>query len=128
MAMASVKEQLLNSLKGLTEDHLKEFQWHLENDHESITTSDMENADRLKTVDKMVACFGPEEAVKITLEILRKMNQNNLAEQLENKCKHIRMYFSIPKCICVIHWYTVSVLMWNNLFYTKCILIVQKQY
>ncbi|XP_039530241.1 NACHT, LRR and PYD domains-containing protein 12-like isoform X6 [Pimephales promelas] len=85
--MASVKEQLLNSLKDLTEDHLKEFQWTLENDHECISKSEMENADRLKTVDKMVECFGPEEAVKITVEILRKITQNDLAEQLENKCK-----------------------------------------
>jgi len=85
--MASVKELLLNSLMDLTEDHLKEFQWTLENDHECITTSDMENADRMKTMDKMVACFGPEEVVKITVEILRKINQNNLAEQLENKHK-----------------------------------------
>ncbi|XP_039530252.1 NACHT, LRR and PYD domains-containing protein 3-like [Pimephales promelas] len=85
--MASVKEQLLNSLKDLTEDHLKEFQWNLENDHECISKSEMENADRLKTVDKMVECFGPEEAVKITVEILRKITQNDLAEQLVNKCK-----------------------------------------
>ncbi|XP_039526131.1 NACHT, LRR and PYD domains-containing protein 3-like isoform X2 [Pimephales promelas] len=90
MAMASVKVLLLNSLENLTEDHLKKFKWTLENGHECITTSDMENADRMKTVDKMVACFGPEEAVKITVEILRNINQNNLAEQLENKCKHIR--------------------------------------
>jgi len=85
MAMASVKKLLLNSLENLTEDPLKKFQWNLENDHECITKSDMENADRMNTVDKMVDCFGPEEAVKITVEILRNINQNNLAEQLENK-------------------------------------------
>ncbi|XP_051747932.1 uncharacterized protein LOC127511216 isoform X2 [Ctenopharyngodon idella] len=85
--MASVKELLKKSMYELEGDYLKEFQWHLENGHESISKSDMENADRLKTVDKMVECFGPEEAVKITVEILRKINQNNLAEHLENKHK-----------------------------------------
>ncbi|XDV25616.1 hypothetical protein PO909_029507 [Leuciscus waleckii] len=35
----------------------------------------------------MVECFGPEEAVKIAVEVLRKMNQNELANQLENKHK-----------------------------------------
>ncbi|XP_039530244.1 NACHT, LRR and PYD domains-containing protein 3-like [Pimephales promelas] len=85
--MASVKEQLLNSLENLTEDHLKKFQWTLENNHKCISKSEMENADRLKTVDKMVECFGPEEAVKITVEILRKITRNDLAEQLENKHK-----------------------------------------
>ncbi|KAL0194613.1 hypothetical protein M9458_008185, partial [Cirrhinus mrigala] len=85
--MASVEDLLLNSLKELGEDHLKEFQWHLTKDHDCIPKYEMENANRCKTVDKMVACFGPEEAVKITVSILRKMNQNELAEQLENKHK-----------------------------------------
>ncbi len=66
---------------------LKRFQWHLANDHECILKSQMEDADRLKTVDRMVECFQSEEAVKITVDILRKMNQNDLAEKLENKHK-----------------------------------------
>ncbi|XP_051743924.1 protein NLRC3-like [Ctenopharyngodon idella] len=85
--MASAEKLLLNSLKELVEADLKEFQWHLKNDHECISKYEMEKADRLETVDKMVAYFGPEEAVKIMVEILRKMNHNNLAEQLENKHK-----------------------------------------
>ncbi|XP_051747385.1 NACHT, LRR and PYD domains-containing protein 12-like isoform X1 [Ctenopharyngodon idella] len=84
--MASIEELLLNSLMDLIEPELSQFQWHLKK-HERISNSEMENADRLKTVDKMVASFGPEEAVKTTLEILRKMNHNNLAEQLENNHK-----------------------------------------
>ncbi|XP_067296602.1 NACHT, LRR and PYD domains-containing protein 1 homolog isoform X3 [Pseudorasbora parva] len=82
--MASVKELLVKSLKHLTTADLKEFQWHLKN-NEHIPASEMENTDVLQTVDKMVARFGPEEAVKITVDMLRKMNQNNLAEELENK-------------------------------------------
>ncbi|XP_048010482.1 NACHT, LRR and PYD domains-containing protein 3-like [Megalobrama amblycephala] len=85
--MASVEELLEKSLKELVEAELKEFQWYLKNDHKCISRSDVEKADILDTVDKMVACFGPEEAVKNTVEILRKINQNNLAEQLENKHK-----------------------------------------
>ncbi|KAF4114104.1 hypothetical protein G5714_004327 [Onychostoma macrolepis] len=77
--MASVKDLLVDSLKELVEADLKEFQWKLKNDHECIPQSEMENADRLKTVDKLVDCFGPEEAVKITVDILRKMKQNDLA-------------------------------------------------
>uniref|UniRef100_A0A8C2GQU0 Uncharacterized protein n=1 Tax=Cyprinus carpio TaxID=7962 RepID=A0A8C2GQU0_CYPCA len=89
--MASVKELLVYMLKELEEAELKEFQWHLKN-YEYISKSEMENADRLKTVDKMVACFGPEEAVKIMVSILRKMHQNNLAEQLENKHKQAALH------------------------------------
>ncbi|KAK9976566.1 hypothetical protein ABG768_021771, partial [Culter alburnus] len=83
--MASVEELLEKSLNELLEVELKKFQWHLKIDHTCISRSDVEKADILDTVDKMVACFGPEQAVKITVEILKKMNQNNLAVQLENK-------------------------------------------
>ncbi|XDV16995.1 hypothetical protein PO909_016463 [Leuciscus waleckii] len=85
--MASVEELLVNSLEDLGKGDLKKFQWHLKKDHECILKSVMEKTDVLKTVDKMVDCFGPEETVKITVKILRKMNQNNLAEQLESKHK-----------------------------------------
>ncbi|KAF4115168.1 NACHT, LRR and PYD domains-containing protein 6-like [Onychostoma macrolepis] len=85
--MASLEELLLKSLEELEKEDLKTFQWYLEKDHECISKSDMEKADRKKTVDKMVACFGPEEAVKITVGILEKINQNGLAEQLKKKHK-----------------------------------------
>ncbi|XP_048013171.1 NACHT, LRR and PYD domains-containing protein 12-like [Megalobrama amblycephala] len=84
--MACVKDLLVNSLMELAGADLKTFQWNLKND-ERISNSEMENADILDTVDKMVARYGPEEALKITVYILRKMNQNLLAEQLENKHK-----------------------------------------
>lgn len=83
----SVKDLLVNSLKELEEAELKELQWRLWNDHDCISKSEMENADRLKTVDKMVACFGQEEAVKITVDILRKMKKKQLSKDLEKKHK-----------------------------------------
>lgn len=86
--MASVKELLVNSLKDLEENDLKEFQWRLQNNYKVI-----KNADILKTVDKMVACFKSEKAVLITLEILSKMKQNNVAEQLENEYKQGNVLF-----------------------------------
>ncbi|CAM4574098.1 unnamed protein product [Leuciscus chuanchicus] len=87
MASVKVEDLLEKLLSDLDEAEWKKFKWHLQNDHECITKSDMKNADILDTVDKMVACFGPEEAVKNMVKILRKMNQNLLAEQLENKHK-----------------------------------------
>ncbi|XP_048050963.1 NACHT, LRR and PYD domains-containing protein 12-like isoform X2 [Megalobrama amblycephala] len=89
--MASVKDLLVVLLEDLGKAELKRFQWYLKNNHEYISTSKMENADILDTVDMMVACFGSEEAVKITVKILRKMNQNLLAEQLEKKHKQTKV-------------------------------------
>jgi len=82
----SVEELLLKSLKNLETEEHKEFQWFLKS-QKQLPASELENADRIKTVDKMVAHFGQEEAVKITVEILRKISQNNLAVQLENDHK-----------------------------------------
>ncbi|XDV26220.1 hypothetical protein PO909_029982 [Leuciscus waleckii] len=99
--MASDEDLLEKSLNELVEADLKKFKWHLQNDHECITKKDMEKADILDTVDKMAACFGPEEAVKITVEILRKMNQNNLAEQLENKHKQHKVTGNMKTSVAV---------------------------
>ncbi|XP_042602726.1 NACHT, LRR and PYD domains-containing protein 3-like [Cyprinus carpio] len=85
--MASVKELLVDSLKELVEAELKEFHWRLMNAYKCISKSEMEKADIFDTVEKMVACFGPEGAVKIMVDILRKMKQNDLADQLENEHK-----------------------------------------
>uniref|UniRef100_UPI0040343C45 protein NLRC3-like isoform 3 n=1 Tax=Danio rerio TaxID=7955 RepID=UPI0040343C45 len=85
--MANVKQLLKKSLDELVEDTLKDFQWHLMNDHREISKAEMENADRRNTVDKLVSCFGLERAVKITVDTLRKINQNQLAEDLENTQK-----------------------------------------
>ncbi len=84
--MSSVKELLVDPLKELVEAELKEFHWRLMNAYH-ISKSEMEKADIFDTVDKMVVCFGPGEAVKVMSDILRKMNQNDLAEQLENEHK-----------------------------------------
>nr|XP_055068380.1 NLR family CARD domain-containing protein 3-like [Misgurnus anguillicaudatus] len=82
--MASVLELLYETLDDLEEDKLKRFKSILRHDG-SISASKLEKADATDTVD-MLECFGSEEeAVKITINILRKMNQNQLAEQLEMK-------------------------------------------
>uniref|UniRef100_A0A8C1PDD0 Uncharacterized protein n=1 Tax=Cyprinus carpio TaxID=7962 RepID=A0A8C1PDD0_CYPCA len=99
--MASVKELLVDSLKELVEAELKEFHWRLMNAyHKCISKSEMEKANIFDTVEKMVACFGPEGAVKIMVDILRKMKQNDLADQLENEHKQAQtegnMKTSVP--------------------------------
>uniref|UniRef100_A0A8C8D0C6 CARD domain-containing protein n=1 Tax=Oncorhynchus tshawytscha TaxID=74940 RepID=A0A8C8D0C6_ONCTS len=50
----------------------------------------LEYPGRKDTISKMVGTYQPEDAVKITLEILRKMNQNQLAETLKNIYLRVR--------------------------------------
>ncbi|XP_051746592.1 membrane-spanning 4-domains subfamily A member 4A-like [Ctenopharyngodon idella] len=84
--MASVEELLMDSLNELEEAELKKFQWYLKNE-DRISKSEIAKADIFKTVDMIVACFKQKGAVKITVDTLRKINQNDLAEKLENNYK-----------------------------------------
>uniref|UniRef100_A0A8C8JXN4 B30.2/SPRY domain-containing protein n=1 Tax=Oncorhynchus tshawytscha TaxID=74940 RepID=A0A8C8JXN4_ONCTS len=84
---ASVLELLLDTLDSLVSSELKRFQYLLTKNMLDgwfpIPKSRLENADREDTVEKMVSAYSHEGAVKISLTILRKMGQNDLAMKLE---------------------------------------------
>ncbi|XP_056622591.1 NACHT, LRR and PYD domains-containing protein 12 [Triplophysa dalaica] len=85
--MASVLEQLLETLDELEPEKLKRFKLHLKQ-RESDLADKLGNADVTDTVDQMLEGFGEERAVKITCDILKKMKHTQLAEQLEMKEVH----------------------------------------
>uniref|UniRef100_A0AAR2K6H8 B30.2/SPRY domain-containing protein n=1 Tax=Pygocentrus nattereri TaxID=42514 RepID=A0AAR2K6H8_PYGNA len=89
MVMASsVPEILLETLQGLERENLKLFQWYLINGVEGfkcIPPAQLEKPELMDTVDKMVQCYECSGAVKITLAILKKINQNQLAMDLKIK-------------------------------------------
>ncbi|XP_067283775.1 NACHT, LRR and PYD domains-containing protein 12-like [Pseudorasbora parva] len=84
--MAAIKEQLLETLEDLGSEKLKKFKWHLKNEG-LASTADLEKPNVNYTVAQMVAHHGPARAVEITLDILRRMKENHLAELLEHKLK-----------------------------------------
>ncbi|KAI2647034.1 NLR family CARD domain-containing protein 3 [Labeo rohita] len=88
--MASVKQLLYDTLDDLEEEKLKRFKSYLRG-YGHIPVSVLEKADATDTVDQMLDRFGPESAVKITLDILKKINQNHLAEQLESKLTKVKI-------------------------------------
>ncbi|XP_055763815.1 uncharacterized protein LOC129840029 isoform X4 [Salvelinus fontinalis] len=83
----NVSYLLLGALAELVSEQLESFQWHLIHGEgfTSIPGGQLENANRLVTVDRMVQQYHEDGAVKITLEILRKMRQNKMADELEKK-------------------------------------------
>ncbi|XP_030640792.1 NACHT, LRR and PYD domains-containing protein 3-like [Chanos chanos] len=90
--MPAVPQILLETLEELERAQLKRFQWFLQTEKgmegfSHIPKSQLENADVQDTVDKMVERYKPRGAVDITLLILRRMEQNNLAEKLESKLR-----------------------------------------
>uniref|UniRef100_G3NAR5 Pyrin domain-containing protein n=1 Tax=Gasterosteus aculeatus aculeatus TaxID=481459 RepID=G3NAR5_GASAC len=80
----SVKEILI-ILKELKEEDFKEFKWHLNHpspeDHRSIPRSDLENKDRMDTVDLMEQYYG-KDSVQVAVEVLKEIQRNDLAEKL----------------------------------------------
>ncbi|XP_048011658.1 tripartite motif-containing protein 16-like [Megalobrama amblycephala] len=92
--MASISDHLLDALDDLDTDELKRFKWRLKN-HKGFSRTALQKADAPDTVDLMMKCFGPEEAVRVMVDILRKMNQNHVAEQLEKKHKQAQAEGSI---------------------------------
>ncbi|XDV12261.1 hypothetical protein PO909_000970 [Leuciscus waleckii] len=81
--MADIKVQLLEKLDDLDSCELKRFKWFLK-EYGKVPASLLENADNTDIVDEMVKNCGPNGALKLTADILKKMKQNHLVEQLEN--------------------------------------------
>uniref|UniRef100_A0A096LVI4 FIIND domain-containing protein n=1 Tax=Poecilia formosa TaxID=48698 RepID=A0A096LVI4_POEFO len=93
----SIKDEILKTLKHLTKDNFEEFMWHLK--HESfgnispIQEADLENANakRWKVVGLILQHFRGEGALEVTIMVLKKMDQNNLAESLENWAHNLKI-------------------------------------
>ena len=75
----AVSKKLLKTLEDLTDDEFKTFKWHLR----SIPKCHLENADRLKTVDKIVQIYN-QRSVEVVKKILKKIDRNDLVEELSN--------------------------------------------
>ncbi|KAJ7988121.1 hypothetical protein DPEC_G00320340 [Dallia pectoralis] len=81
-------EALLTILEDLGTAEFKTFKWYLTQpvleSFPSIPVSRLENAERTDVVDKMVQTYNLDGAARITVAVLKKMNQNSLAFKLEN--------------------------------------------
>ncbi|XP_036420714.1 LOW QUALITY PROTEIN: NACHT, LRR and PYD domains-containing protein 12-like [Colossoma macropomum] len=85
--MANIPEVLLYTLENLRQDDLEGFKWHLINGVEGISLIQkalLEKADRPDTVEKLLQKFGHSGAIEVTLAILKKRNQNQLAEEIRS--------------------------------------------
>ena len=82
------KVDLLNLLEDLKVDEFKEFKWYLKNetvgDIPPIKESKLEEAERRDAVDLMVQKYKSSGAVEVMKSILKKINRNDLVEELSN--------------------------------------------
>ncbi|KAM9346066.1 NACHT, LRR and PYD domains-containing protein 3-like [Symphorus nematophorus] len=84
--MASHVELLFGVLQHLGNEEFKHFQWFLKQDgivegFRAIPKCQLEEADRQDTVDKMVEAYSRPGALQITVEVLKKINRNDLVEE-----------------------------------------------
>ncbi|XP_048056818.1 NACHT, LRR and PYD domains-containing protein 12-like [Megalobrama amblycephala] len=87
--MATVLELIHHTLDDLKKDDLKRFKSYLNQDG-PIGAGKLEDADVTDIGDIMMKRFGEEEAVKITLNILSKIYQNQLADKLQKKYTEVQ--------------------------------------
>ncbi|XP_042360255.1 NACHT, LRR and PYD domains-containing protein 12-like [Plectropomus leopardus] len=85
--MASHVELLFGALQDLGNEELKHFQWLLRQadiveGFPAIPKSQLEGSDRQDTVDQMVQTYSLPGALRITVEVLKKINRNDLVECL----------------------------------------------
>ncbi|XP_060716377.1 pyrin [Tachysurus vachellii] len=89
--MSSIGFLLLNTLDELVKEDFERFKWSLTNNNaqgfEPISRCKLENAKQRDIVDLMVNQYEPPGAAKVTVQVLKQIGQNKLANDLEKKLK-----------------------------------------
>lgn len=80
-------DHLLYSLEGLVPNDFERFKFKLQNtslekDHSRIPRGQLQTARPVKLASLLITHYGEEYAVRLTLQVLRAINQNFLAEEL----------------------------------------------
>uniref|UniRef100_A0A673UXA8 MEFV innate immuity regulator, pyrin n=2 Tax=Suricata suricatta TaxID=37032 RepID=A0A673UXA8_SURSU len=80
-------DHLLNSLEGLVPSDFERFKFKLQNsnlekEHSRIPRGQLQTAKPVKLATLMITHYGEAHAVQLTLQVLRAINQNFLAEEL----------------------------------------------
>lgn len=85
--MEKLQEKLWQTLQRLTQDQFENFKWLLKigvlDGFPSIPEAHLEGAEKRVTVDLMVQTYQGSGALKVTLEVLRKISRNDLVKDLE---------------------------------------------
>ncbi|XP_039635396.1 uncharacterized protein LOC120545268 [Perca fluviatilis] len=84
----SVKGVLLKTLEDLSDEEFKKFKWFLQDPDilvgfQAIPKNQLENADRLDTVDKIIQTFS-HQSVEVVKKVLKQVDRNDLVEKLSS--------------------------------------------
>uniref|UniRef100_A0A8C2WC08 Pyrin domain-containing protein n=1 Tax=Cyclopterus lumpus TaxID=8103 RepID=A0A8C2WC08_CYCLU len=85
--------EIQKTLENLSKDDLKRFHFYLKeytkSKHKPIPQGKLEDKDTMDTTTLMTNYYGCKEALQVTKDILKEINQQELARQLE---KNIRVF------------------------------------
>lgn len=82
----NIQKLLKDYLDDLNDETMREFQWHLSlneiNGVQPIPNSKLRDVTRPETVGMMVQAYGETKAAEVMMDILFRMNQNDLGSRL----------------------------------------------
>lgn len=88
----SVKDHILDALDNMEEAAFKNFRRRLnevevEAGYEKIARGKLEKADAMDVADLLISYYRQEYGLRLTLQVLEKINQKDVAEALRKECE-----------------------------------------
>ncbi|KAG5832744.1 hypothetical protein ANANG_G00294400 [Anguilla anguilla] len=100
--MAGIRDLLRTALDDISEDDLLRFRLSLSNDLpegvKPIGKGRLEKKGVIEIVERMVEVHGEEGAGRVTLHVLRKIDQHDLAQRLEKDLGGNDIAQAVPPC------------------------------
>ncbi|KAJ1162344.1 hypothetical protein NDU88_002812 [Pleurodeles waltl] len=85
-----VRDLIYNKLANLKTRDLDHFKMHLSDDPHKLPRGTTEGLDCFKLADKMVHHYTPSKALEVAIDVLKKMNQMQLADELRNESQTVK--------------------------------------
>ncbi|XP_078534091.1 natterin-3-like [Lissotriton helveticus] len=84
-----IRDLLHRKLENLEERDFAHFKIRLSDDPHKLPRGKTENLDHFKLADKMVQHYTPNKALEVAIDVLKKLNQTQLAEELRNESQTV---------------------------------------
>ncbi|KAJ1162326.1 hypothetical protein NDU88_002794 [Pleurodeles waltl] len=85
----AVRDLNYHKLENLNEREFDHFKMRLSDDPHKLPRGITESLDSFKLADKMVHHYTPSKALEVAIDVLKKMNQMQLAEELRNESQTV---------------------------------------
>lgn len=84
-----IRDLIHRKLENLEERDFAHFKIRLSDDPHNLPKGITENLDHFKLADKMIQHYTPNKALEVSIDVLKKLNQRQLAEELRNESQTV---------------------------------------